>query len=98
MLHHCELPVAAEDGRRPFSGPDLSETHGFKTSRLSVRPDEIVFDDACVRSCGRNTADQEIGAGRRTGRGHPYAARSTARSTKWLEARDLAEMGAVIVV
>ena len=71
MLHHCELLVAAEDGRRPFSGPDLSETHGFKPSRLSVRSDEIVFDDACVRSSRRNTADQEIGAGRRTGRGHP---------------------------
>ena len=45
--------VAAEDGRlRPFSGPDLAETHGLQCRRLSVRSDKLVFDDACVRAPG----------------------------------------------
>jgi len=88
------LLIATEGRWRSFSGPDLSETHSFKRHRLRVRSDEIVFDDACVRTSGRGAADQEIGASRRTGRGHPPAA----RSAEWLEARDLAELGAVTMM
>ena len=91
----ARFSIAAERWRRRrLSGPDLSETHGFKRRRLRVRPDEIVFDDACVRASGRGAADQEIGAGRGTGRGHPRAT----RSAEWLEARDLAELGAVTMM
>src|SRR5262245_26444657 len=79
--------VAAEDGRlRPLSGPDLSETHGLQCRRLSIRPDELVFENACVRASSRNTADQQIGARRRAGRGDPCAG----RSAEWLEGGDLA--------
>src|SRR5262249_39310051 len=53
------LLVAAEAGSlRPFSGPDLSETHGLQCRRLSVRSDELVFDDARVRPSSRDTADR----------------------------------------
>src|ERR1700680_2802481 len=91
----CELLVTAEDGRlRPFSRPDWSETHGLKCRRLSVRSDEVVFDNACVRASSRNTADQQMGAHRRAGRGDPRAG----RSIEGLEAGDLAEVGAVAVV
>ena len=45
----ARFSIAAERWRRRrLSGPDLSETHRFKRRRLRVRPDEIVFDDACV--------------------------------------------------
>jgi len=82
------LSVAAQHGRlRFFPGPDLAETHGLQCPRLSIRSDEVVFEDACVRAPGRNTADQQIGAGRRAGRGDPCAGRASER----LETGDLAE-------
>src|SRR3954471_8146369 len=94
MVQQLSL-VAAEDGRlRPFSGPDLAETHGLQRRRLSVRSDEIVFENACVRAPGRNAADQQVGARRRAGRGNPGAG----RSIEWLELGDLAEPRAVVVV
>jgi hypothetical protein len=90
-----EVLVAAEHGRlRAFSGPDLSETHGLQRRRLSVRSDELVFENACVGASGGNTADQQIGAGRRAGRGDPCAGGSVER----LEGGDLAKVGAVVVV
>jgi len=89
-----QVLIAAEAGWRSFSGPDLSETQRFQRRRLRIRSDEIVFDNACVRAPGPGTADQEIGAGRRTGRRHPRAA----GSAEWLEARDLAELGAMTMV
>src|SRR5262249_16273 len=82
-----EVLVAGEDGRlRPFSGPDLSEAHGLQHRRLRIRPDQLVFENACVRAARRDTADQQIGARRRAGRGDPGHARSIA----WLEAAALA--------
>ena len=49
--------IAAEDGGlRPFSGPDLAETHGLQRRRLGVRSDQFVFLNACVRAVRRNTA------------------------------------------
>jgi len=70
----------------------LSETHGLQRRRLSIRPDELVFENACVRA--RDTADQQIGAHRRAGRGDPCAA----GSIEWFEGGHLAEVGAVVVV
>jgi hypothetical protein len=91
----CEVLVAAEDGRlRPLSGPDLSEAHGLQCRRLSIRSDELVFENACIRASSRNTADQQIGARRRAGRGDACAD----RSVEWLEGGDLAEVDAVTVV
>src|SRR4051812_23594922 len=87
--------VAAEDGRlRPFTGPDLAETHCLQRCRPSVWPDEIVLENACVRAPSRNTADQQVGARRRAGRCDPRAGGSIER----LELGDLAELGAVAVV
>src|SRR6516225_5762398 len=92
---HCEVLVAAEDGRlRRFSGPDLSETHGLQCRRLRIRPDQLVFENACVRAFSRDTADQQIGPRRRAGGGDPRAG----RSVEWFEGGDLAEGGAVVVV
>ena len=64
------------------------------TVRLSVRSDEFVLENACVRASRRNTADQQIGAGRRAGRGDPCAG----RSVEWLKGGDLTEVRAVVVV
>src|SRR5262249_19183336 len=87
--------VAAEVGRlRRFSGPDLSETHGLQCRRLSIRPDELVFENACVRASSRDTADQQIGARRGARRGDPCAG----GSIEWFEGADLAKGGAVLVV
>jgi hypothetical protein len=94
-IRRCERLVAAEHGGlRRFSGPDLSETHGLQRRRLSTRPDELVFENACIRAPSRNTADQQIGARRRAGRGDPCAG----GSVEWLEGGDLAEVRAVVVV
>src|SRR5215471_19094252 len=91
----CEVLVAAEAGRlRRFSRPDLSETHGFQRRRLRIRPHQLVFENACVRASIRDTADQQIGARRRAGRGDPCAG----GSVEWFEGGDLAEGGAVVVV
>src|SRR5262249_48629246 len=86
--------VAAEGGRlRPFSGPDLPETHGLQCRRRSVRPDQLVFENARVRAASRNAADEQIGARRRAGRGDPRAG----GSIEWLELGDLAEVADVVV-
>src|SRR6266481_366851 len=90
-----EVLVAAEHRRlRPFSRPDLSEPHGLQCCRLSIRSDELVFENACVRASSRKTADQQIGARGRAGRGDPCAG----GSIEWLEARDLTEANVVVVV
>src|SRR6266540_7047607 len=91
----CEALVAAQNGRlRPFSGPDLSETHGLQCRRLSVRSGEVVFENACVGASCRNTADQQVGARRRAGCSDPCAG----KSIEWLEAGHLAEVGAMAVL
>src|SRR5262249_25727664 len=88
-----EVLVAAEAGRlRRSSGPDLSETHGLQCRRLRIRPDKLVFENACVRASSRDTADQQMGARRRAGRGDPCAG----GSIEWVEGGDLAEGGAVL--
>ena len=81
-------------GCDPFPDQTWSETHGLECRRLSVRSDELVFEDACVGASCRNTADQQVGARRRAGRGDPCAG----RSIEWLEAGDLAEVRAVAVL
>src|SRR5262249_35750416 len=68
--------------------------HGLQHRRLSIRPDQLVFENACVRASSRNTADQQIGPRRRAGGGDPRAG----GSIEWFEGGDLAEGGAVVVV
>ena len=87
--------VAAENGGlRRFPRPDLSKTHGLQRRRLRIRPDELVFENAWVGASSGNTADQQIGARRRAGRGDACAG----GSVEWLEGGDLAEVRAVVVV
>src|SRR5262249_9366185 len=87
--------VAAKDSRlRRFSGPDLSEAQSLQRRRLSIQSDELVFENAYVRASARNTADQQIGARRRAGRGDPCAGGSVER----LEGGDLAEAHGVGVM
>src|SRR5436190_13505884 len=83
--------ITAEAGRlRAFPGPDLAETHGLQCCRVSVRSDELVFENARARaSLARNTADQQVGARCRAGRGDPCAGRAIKRG----ELGDLAELG-----
>src|ERR1700730_12917701 len=94
---NCNLAmlVAAEaGGLRRSSGPDLSAPQRLQGCRLSMRSDELVFENACVRASSRDTADQQIGARGRAGRGDPCAG----RSNEWLEAGDLTEANVVVVV
>ena len=66
----------------------------MQSCRLTVRSDELVFENACVRASSRNTADQQIGARRCARRSDPCAARSIER----FETGNFTKVSAVAVV